>query len=372
MFPYIALIFILLLFLVLNAAHVNGSEKIGLIVIVSLMVVVAGFRGLTVGTDTLIYSNMYYRIAECAEFGDAFPVSTITAPVYVSYAWILGRIGFSHQALLLLNAIITNVGIAIFAKRVSRDPLLAILIYFCFGMFFQSLNGMRQYVAIAIALNAYMDFWFYGIKKPRAWILVALAAGIHSTALIILPGIVAALYLRGRGRNEKGLLVVLFVAVLFAVFLIPLSKVFMQLFPVYSMYDGVQNTAIFSGASRGRIRYLYAVLLAVCAFGFALLCSRNSGDDRDMNIIYALFPLCVIPGVIGLLFGTSPLINRLLWFYMPGYICFIPAIARCMEKRRALFFKFGIAAVLAVWFVAQLIENQDDMLPYLLGIGLFG
>lgn len=372
MFPYITLIAILLFFLVLDAAHVKDGEKVGLVVIVSFMTVVAGFRGLTVGTDTLIYSNMYYRIAGCAELGDAFSVSTITAPVYVCYAWILGRIGFSHQALLLLNALITNVGIAIFVKRASREPLWALLIYFCLGMFFQSLNGMRQYVAIAIALNAYLDFWFYGIKKPRAWIFIALAAGIHSTALILLPGIVAALYLRDRGRNKRGLLMVSLSAVLFAVSLIPLSYVFMQLFPVYSMYDGVHNKAIFSGDSQGRIRYLYAVLLAVCAFGFALLCRRNSGDNRDTDMIYALFPLCVIASVVGLFFGTSSLINRLLWFYMPGCICIIPAIVKHADKRWALFLKLGIAAVLAVWFVAQLVENQDDMLPYLLGIGLFG
>lgn len=204
MLPYIVLIFILLFFLALGAAHVKGSEKVGIVVIVALMVIVAGFRGLSVGTDTRIYSNMYYRIAGCSALDDAFTVSTITAPVYVSYAWVLGRLGFSHQALLLLNALITNIGIAVFVKRISREPLWSMLIYFCLGMFFQSLNGMRQYVAIAFALNAYLDFWFYGLKRPRAWILIVSAAGIHSTALMLVPGIIAVLYMRKKDIARKG------------------------------------------------------------------------------------------------------------------------------------------------------------------------
>lgn len=371
MLLYIALILVLLFFLALNAAHVKGSEKVGLVVMVLLMTLVAGLRGLTVGTDTLTYSNMYYRIAGCSELSNAFTVSTITAPVYVFYAWVLGRLGFSHQALLLLNALITNIGIAVFAKRSSREPLMAMLVYFCLGMFFQSLNGMRQYVAIAFALNAYMDFWFYGLKKPRAWILIALAAGIHSTALMLLPGIIAALYVRKRGHNKKGLLVVLLVAALFSIALVFLSNIFMQLFPVYSMYNGVQNTAIFSGAYQGRIRFLYAALLVICVFGFISLGNLGRGDGRDADMIYALFPLCVIASVVGLMYGTSSLINRLLWFYMPGFISIIPSIMRNTEKGWAQLLKFGVIAVLAVWFAAQLVENQDDMLPYLVGIGLF-
>lgn len=372
MLPYIALIFILLFFLALGAAHVKGSEKVGIVVIVALMVIVAGFRGLSVGTDTRIYSNMYYRIAGCSALDDAFTVSTITAPVYVSYAWVLGRLGFSHQALLLLNALITNIGIAVFVKRISREPLWSMLIYFCLGMFFQSLNGMRQYVAIAFALNAYLDFWFYGLKRPRAWILIVSAAGIHSTALMLVPGIIAVLYMRKKGHSKKGILVVSLAAVLFSVAIVFLSNVFIRFFPAYSMYNGVQNTAIFSGASQGRIKYLYAILLVICFFGFMSLCKDGGCDKRESDMIYALFPLCIIAGVVGLAYGTSSLINRLLWFYMPGYICFIPAIIKNTEKSWAQLLKFGIVAVLVVWFVAQLAENQDDMLPYLLGTGLLG
>lgn len=371
MLPYIAIALIALFFLVLNADHVKGAEAIGLSAVVISMILIAGFRGLSVGTDTTLYGNMYYRIAASSNLAEAFTVSTISAPVYVSYAWVLGRLGFSYQSLLFLNAVITNVGIAIFIKRTSCKPLLSILIYFSLGMFFQSLNGMRQYTAVALVLNAYLDFWFYGLKKPRAWGLMLFALGIHSTSLIIMPGICAALYMRNRGRSRKGLLIVSLTAVLFSSALVFLTNIFVRIFPLYSMYNGIQNVAIFSGASGGRIRYLYAVLLIICLFATRSFADHDSEDDRESDMIYGLFPLCIISGIVGLVYGTSSLINRLLWFYMPGFISFIPAIVKKTEKGWSLLLRFGIFAALAVWLIAQFVENQDDMLPYILGTGLF-
>lgn len=370
MLPYCLILVLLLFYMLINAVGLKGAEEFGLVSIIVLMIVVAGFRGLTVGTDTLVYSNMYYRIAGCSNLIDAFSVSTITAPVYVAYAWILGRIGFSHQALLLLNAAITNIGIAIFIKRTSDRPLLSILIYLLFGLYFQSLNGMRQYAAIGIALNAYLDIWISGPRKFRAWFLIGIASGIHSTALILLPGFVAVLYIRRKECKNRTFIVVLIASILFASVLVPLSNLFIRFFPTYSMYNGIQNVAIFSGSSEGRIRYLYAVLLVICFFGIFTLRYRG-GDDWNADVIRSLLPLCIISSVVGLVYGTSSLINRLLWFYMPGYISIIPAIVKNAGRGWAELLKLGIAAVLVVWFVAQLIENQDEMLPYLTGVGLF-
>ncbi len=293
MLPYIIILLLILFYMILSTVGVRGAEEFGLVSIVVLMIIVAGFRGLTVGTDTLVYSNMYYRIAGCSNLIDAFSVSTITAPVYVAYAWVLGRLGFSHQALLLLNSVITNIGIAFFLKRTSKRPLLSILIYLLLGLYFQSLNGMRQYVAVAIALNAYLDIWFYGPRKLRAWLLIGLASGVHSTALILLPGIIAELYIRSKGRTKKSFIVILVASVLFSLALVPLSNLFIRFFPAYSMYNGIQNVAIFSGSSEGRIRYLYAVLLVICIFGVAALRDCGSGK-QSTDVIRSLLPLCII------------------------------------------------------------------------------
>lgn len=167
MFPYIAIVVTIIFFLLLSSAHVVDSGKVGLVVVAAVLSTVAGFRAMSVGTDTRTYSTMFYWIAGCSDLSSAFTVSTINAPVYVFYAWVLGRLGLSHQALLLFNAIVTNVGIAIFAKRTSNNPLIPILIYFCLGMYFQSLNGMRQYVAIALAINAYLDFFIMDFENQE-------------------------------------------------------------------------------------------------------------------------------------------------------------------------------------------------------------
>ncbi|MEE8703947.1 MAG: EpsG family protein [Olsenella sp.] len=368
--PYILT---LALIVFLSAVSLPGKDrgnnaKTAIIVIV--LSLIAGLRATSVGSDTATYSRMFYWIADSSTLKQAFDVSTINAPVYVAYAYLLGKMGFSHQMLLVVNALITNIGIGIFIKRTCDKPATAFLIYFCLAMFFESMNGMRQYVAIALAVNAYLDFYERGITSVRGWVLIALAVGIHSTAMAMMPAVTIVIIMRKMPMARKVLRIIFLVAALVGLIMGPLAKLFIQIFPNYGMYDGTNNIDLFSDAYGGRIRILYAVMLVACLFGYVAICNGDGIRDRYDYVIFLLLPICYFAGVLGIVYGKSFLINRLLWFYMVAYVPFIPAVVAKYHGGMNLLMKMGFGTTIGVWMIMQLIENQDAALPYVLGISL--
>lgn len=368
--PYIlALAIITFLSAVSFPGHSKGNT-VKIVIIVVMLSVIAGFRATSVGSDTSTYSHMFYWIADSYTLKQAFDVSTINAPVYVTYTWLLGKAGFSHQMLLLMNAVITNIGVGVFIKRTCDKPATAFLIYFSLAMFFESMNGMRQYVAISLVANAYIDFYERGITSVRGWVLFGLAVGIHSTALVMMPAVAAGIIMRKAPRTRKVLRIIFLVAALVGLLMGPLANLFVQLFPNYGMYDGTNNIDLFSDAYGGRIRILYAVMLVVCLFGYGAICNGTGIEDQLDDVIYALLPICLFAGVLGIVYGRSFLINRLLWFYMVAYAPFIPAVIEKYHAGMNLLLKMGFGTAIGVWMLMQFIENQDAVLPYVSGISL--
>lgn len=80
--------------------------------------------------------------------------------------------------------IIGLIMLTIFTK--SKNALLSVIIFFLGGFFFDSLNIMRQYLAISLIIFGYR----FLLGKKRYWILyvacVLLAASMHSSAIIML------------------------------------------------------------------------------------------------------------------------------------------------------------------------------------------
>lgn len=101
------------------------------------------------------------------------------------YQLLLQKISLDPQILILITAIITNFLIVIILYKYSRIFELSVYVYITSGMFTTSMNGIRQYLAAAIAFTAtkYLlkgNFYKYTI-------IILLASTIHKTALVLLP-----------------------------------------------------------------------------------------------------------------------------------------------------------------------------------------
>lgn len=166
-------------------------------IIISMLVLtcVLGLRGNSVGEDTSHFIEVFHYISNLSWkdiFSSGFSViyntvfgAKLTVEIgYAVFNKLISIFTNNAQWVLIFSAIITNVLIGRFFYKNVSNVFLALYIYMCEAMYMQSFNLMRQFIAIAIALQAY-DFlkekkYFKGI------LIIFLASTFHTSAITML------------------------------------------------------------------------------------------------------------------------------------------------------------------------------------------
>ncbi len=88
------------------------------------------------------------------------------------------------QLMFFITSLLINGFIFLTVIKESKDPVYSICIYFFLGFFFDSLNIMRQYLAMSVVFIGF----YYLLKNKKLLFIVSvlLASLFHSTALIML------------------------------------------------------------------------------------------------------------------------------------------------------------------------------------------
>lgn len=125
-----------------------------------------------VGTD---YSYTYVKFFELTQLGQQpynewlFQLlNNLLVELGLSYVWLFAVCG----------AVINVITFKLIFDH-SANPLYSIAIYFCSAIFFNTLNNVRQYVAIAIAVLA-----FFKDKNWKSLLIIAVACLFHSSAVL--------------------------------------------------------------------------------------------------------------------------------------------------------------------------------------------
>lgn len=349
-----------------HGSKVDRDFAIGLFIVMGLL---SGLRGLDVGTDTLTYYNVFLSIGSHPSVLDAISSSSISAPAYVVENWLIATFGGGYRVVLIINGILTCGMTARFVLRTSKAPSFSALCFILLATFFQSMNGMRQYLAIVFAMNALVDFYGdAGGSKARALLLFVLAVLTHSTAMACLPGFFCALAFRRMSDKRKVMFAATVVSAAVSAFMLFFVNIFLQIFPYYSMYDGSTNIDVFSNDYGGRIVILYLLLLGVCIVDYAIS-PREPGDDSNFSRAICIF--CVMAVIMGLFFSKNFLMTRLLWFYLFPFISYIPNVVTCIRGGLMVLVCEIVCVGLFVWCALQMIENKDDVIPYVLSLSDF-
>lgn len=331
----------------------------------STLMVFAAVRAYTIGTDTTTYFWVFTYVQESPSFMESFAASRITAPVYVAYNWLIALLFGDYRIVLIVNSLIIGFGIALFIYKSSSNVVVSTLLFVLLAFYFQSMNGMRQYVAIALAINGYLYFSQKGAKSLKGWVLFLCAVGVHTTAAVFAPVILCLLLMRRTRDVRRFVGQVAILAILCTVSLRFIVEIFVAIFPYYGMYDGVKNIDIFASDYEGRIVYLYLVLFVIACVAYLTMKPGKRFEGNDMVAI--LFPMVILASFVGIVFSKSFLINRLLWFFMISFISFIPDVALRLNRKGRLLAYIGSFSIFAVWWIAQLIEDQHDVIPFLFG-----
>ena len=247
----------------------------------------------------------------------------------------------------------------------SKNPMLSIFIFFAGGFFFQSLNIVREYIAIAILILSYKY-----LLEDRYWIFfifASLAFTIHVTSIVFIIGVFM------KKKNYLNLRVIILLGLFFIVFNPILNKALMYIINI-TRFSAYKDLAF----NRSEIRYLSLIMnLIIYLLLYYLYKKKQSEineDDRFYLNMQGIAILCVLMGAV-----FYPLF-RLAYYFSILQIISIPyflynykeknemlqiKIIKKMKIKKSLIIKLG----LIVLFIANIsytnvLHNDEEVIPY--------
>ena len=161
----------------------NNKKSISYVIfILILATLVAGLRNISVGADTSSYVDSYFKPI----FSYGFLHDKSTEFILDVIAWFASLFSHKYTVFLFLVSLIT---ISLFLKFIfdnSNNVFLSVVIFL--GMFYvQSLNLMREWLAIGFGLNAYTMFSRKKYISSLLFLLLAFFTHSSSLCLVVIP-----------------------------------------------------------------------------------------------------------------------------------------------------------------------------------------
>lgn len=157
-------------------------KKIWLILAIAIPSLIAGMRSGSVGSDTAMYIQEYYSPGSYI-FGTGF-----TRTFEIGFRLLrdgLSAIHMPHQVyLFIIQAMTLSFLFAAAYEERKEASIKLIMFVYMFDSYFQSLNMMRQALAVAIVIYSYTQI--VRDRYIRGVLLIVLASLFHQTAIVCL------------------------------------------------------------------------------------------------------------------------------------------------------------------------------------------
>lgn len=334
----------------LPGRRLTGQQVCNRIVAAAIFVLLAGVSAcrIAVGNDYWVYR---------------FQFNLIMQNRHVSYEWGFNLVVWIIQSLFGYDNYLPvfgffSIATAFFLVKALYDQAewfaASVFLLMTGGYYFSSLNSVRYYFVLAIALYAmkYVLRKQYGVFI--AWILFA--ACFHKSILVVIPIYLFAIWLSVRKRSKW-----LYLAGgVFLSSLIVLKDVYRKIiFFFYPFYEG----SAFDKAD------LSVTNIAKCA-GVLVLCFLFYGTAIRDNLQNRFYFFLNLAGMAVYTFGSFiPEVSRIGYYLIVTQIFLIPGvIIRIPEKKWRIFWTVCVAAAYVGYFALFLNRAYDTnirLLPYL-------
>lgn len=327
-------------FLLLYNALVLKNVRPVMLVIIFLLSLFIGFRGIDVGTDTFTY----YGIYESFEDGvyDGYP-----EPLY-SYTCILTNyLGLSCQVHFFLLCLLS---FTFFYKSVRDCPnmgmsffLLLTFCYICYAM-----NIYAQIMACLICSYAYHYLESQDMKDRFKYLLIILfAMGIHLSAVFLIP----LLFIHKFRLTWK--LVFLSFLLSFMIGLVDVTSFFSQYMLGYERH--LERSTDIKRYIQGIVFSFYWMLAFIYLYW-------NSKDELGTKIQVKIFFVGII---LYNLFLSKDLALRFLLYFILPLTYWIPCYIES-QGNRSRWNQILIIVYSSIFYFTTVLTNSADIVPYYL------
>lgn len=336
-------------------AKLRNKRKILYVIYSIHFALIAGFRSLNVGTDTLSYNTIFLGTIN-RNYTDILTTSKFSG-YEVMMKLFSTFLNSNNTIFLFFIALLTN-GIFFYCayKFEISEPFYVAFFYVTFYYFFQSMNMTRQTFAMALCV---LSFYLYSSKKLfSSFVFFFCGVFVHSTSIaaIIFP----ILYKVNWTKRKYLLLTIATLAISFSYHL--LIDIFVRFFDSYDMYI---NSTVDYSSKGGRILLVlfYSIILIIGIF-------YSTKTKKYNQLLMTMQGILIISCVLGFIFSSDQLMVRIQMYFEIFIIYYIPMLFanhKIEYERAQPVFSYLIIPIMLlsiVPLVIQLLNNYGGVIPY--------
>ncbi|KAF1298821.1 hypothetical protein BAU15_14150 [Enterococcus sp. JM4C] len=346
------MLFIYLLVLYLINITLFPKKNCSLLAILPFFILSA-FRDSSIGNDTMSYLAIFDRV----KLSQIDFQNTNFEAGYMKLNQIVAFFFSDLQSILIVTSILIYLGYYFFIRKYSVSPIFSVVLFISLGYFSNSLNILRQQIALSIIFVA----WYY-LNKSKTILpicLILLATLFHNTALIF----ILAILLR-KVKVNKLSLSVLFATIFIGYFAYaPFLRIFIRIFPIYNSYLG---SIYMSGEIRMASVMNAVILLLILLLGLIFKPDKDSEEfSYQLWNTWTIYIMVSI-GLTVLSFNFN-LIARAAEYFSVFSIVYIPILFKSIKNKNLkilMSFSVIVFAIIFFFFIQVYKPEWNVIYPY--------
>lgn len=306
-----------------------------------------------VGTDFGGYYHSYQRIVDQSETLETFMDRQRDMLFgYIEY-YCAVITGGNWLIFSFLCAALTYLPVIITIRKKSVDFSASVLLFVFTMQYFSTFNGVRQAIAVGLTFYAY----YCCFKEKRYFkyaLVVALAFGFHSTALIVIPVHLLSL----KPLRSKLIWITVGVLVLSFLFLDSVWKYVISFLEDIGQSKLASDYETLSGNGSGILRLIVAMLPPIVG----VICQRQlRAEHSDTEAETILLMICAIFSMFSL---NTWIFSRIAEYFKTSLILFLPKLPSIFNKKSRPFIRLCLLALYCGYMCAMLLHGDGHLLPY--------
>lgn len=356
--------------------HANRTlrrRKVYLIITFGILILVAGLRNPSVGIDLAgHYATRYNMIAS---YGwsqvPAFSALTGYEVGYCYYTKLLNVFVGGVQFFVFITSLLIYLAFAYFIYKESKDVILSTEIMLFSSLYYMCMNIMRQGLAMAIVIVAYV--WLdYSDRKLKDYIkfglLVLLSATFHNSAILCL---IMILFDRLKFTRKQIFIGISAMAVSY-LFYINIYTAVLGLFVTDNNYERYLTSATESvGNMNMQTIYNFGLAFFALLLGYYVLVwkrksvkglwkSQSNEYRLERNESFMLF-MVLIASTFRLMVFRMNIINRMSYYFIPFILVLYPySINSIKLKANRQIIRFAVYGLFIIYFVWMTINKAAE------------
>jgi hypothetical protein len=300
-------VYFILLLLVLVIAFIRKNDrqnKLRTILLSLCLILVAGLRDVSVGTDSVNYVLIFTKTQSWELIWQG-----VIEPGFLILAWFSNVLSSNYAVFFLVIASVTILFFVSGIYENSIEPRVSLFLFITSGYYTFFFNGARQGIALSILF--FGTKYIFEKKLYKVTLISIFAAFFHSTALILIP----AYFLIQRPFSNRVLLYIIifsFVSSFLIGDLINLAGAFDERFSKYSTYNKASGSLsalyslvlclffIFMYKTIHKNKSMYSILLNMFCIGasisiFAFLNNLGASGIARLSYYFTISSILIWP-----------------------------------------------------------------------------